>query len=187
MKKLLPTLLITTSFALCMLAAFQWVQGAKQWERIETQDREIFEREKSLQSFTNQVSIMGAQLGEMERKIDEMSGTINTNQQQIFQLTRDLNKSEVQRTNGLLKLEQYQTAFEDATNRLALAYENLKEQNEAIKEAIAQRDDFVARLNESIKERNDIVRQYNELVEQVKKQPGTAGAPASNKSGTPPK
>jgi chromosome segregation ATPase len=187
MKKILPTLLITTSFALCILAAFQWVQGAKQWERIDTQDREIFEREKSLQSFTNQVAIMGTHIGEMERKIDEMSGTISTNQQQIYQLNRDLNKSEMQRTNLLLKLEQYQNAFEVATNNLALAYDSIKEQNEAIKEAVTQRDDFVARLNESIKERNEIVRQYNELVEQVKKQQGAAPAPANNKPGNPQK
>lgn len=185
MKKILPTLLIATSLALCILAAFQWVQSAKQWERIETQYREIFERDKTLQSYTNQVAIMGGQMGEMERKIDEMRGTISTNKQEIHQLTRDLNKSEVQRTNLLLQLEQYQNAFEVATNKLALAYDSIKQQNDAIKEAIAQRDDYVARLNDSIKERNEIVRQYNELVEQVKKQQEAAAAQANPKPNKP--
>jgi len=170
MKKLLPVLLIGTSLALCVMLAVQWVQAARQWETIETQDRTIFDKDKLLQSFTNQVNIMSAHLTELEKSVGRLEGDLKTNKQELVKFQTELNKSEVLRTNLTLQLEQYQNAFEVATNRLALAYENIKQQNEAIKDAIAQRDSFVAQLNVSIKERNEIVKQHNELVEQWKEQ-----------------
>ena len=190
MKKILPTLLITTSLALCVLCAIQWIREAKHWQTIEQQDKDIFERDKTLQSYTNQVAIMDRHIAGMETDIDNLKSTVKTNNQQILTLTRDLSRSDYQRTNLMAELEQYKVAFEEATNKLADAYEtiktNVKDANEAIQKVVKERDDYVTRLNESIKDRNDVVKQYNDLVEQVKKQQEAEAAAQGGKKPAPP-
>ena len=54
--------------------------------------------------------------------------------------------------------------------KLKDAYDGIKKQNEAIKELVAQRDEFVAKFNDSVKDRNGVVAKYNELVDKVTKQ-----------------
>lgn len=168
MRKLLSVVLIGSSLALCVLLAFQWVQAAKLWEKLEGQNREIFVRDQALQNMTNQLGILSEHVAAVVPRVDELKATIKTNEQQILQLRAELSRSEVLRTNLSLQIEQYKNAFEVATNKLGVAYDSIKQQNEVIKEAVAQRDSFVAQLNETIKDRNNIVQQYNDLVETVK-------------------
>ena len=187
MKKLLPTLLITTSLALCVMCAIQWIREAGHWQTIERQDKVLFEKDVTLQSYTNQVGIMERHIAGMEGDIDNLRATVKTNDQQILKLTRDLSKSDYQRTNLMAELEQYKVSFEAATNKLASAYENIKLANDSIKEAIRQRDEFVGMLNEERKARNDVVNQYNELVEQIKKQQAAEEAAGGTKRNAPAK
>jgi ABC-type transporter Mla subunit MlaD len=46
----------------------------------------------------------------------------------------------------------------------------LNQQNEAITNLVAQRDDFVKKYNDSVKTRNEVVSKYNDLVNQLQKQ-----------------
>jgi uncharacterized coiled-coil DUF342 family protein len=48
----------------------------------------------------------------------------------------------------------------------------INQQNEAITNLVAQRDDLVKKYNDSVKDRNDVVAKYNDLVNQVQKQQG---------------
>jgi uncharacterized coiled-coil DUF342 family protein len=59
--------------------------------------------------------------------------------------------------------------------KLKDAYGGIQKQNEAMKELVAQRDEFVKKLNDSVKERNDIVNKYNDLVSQVEKNQTSEG------------
>ena len=56
--------------------------------------------------------------------------------------------------------------------QLKEAYDGIRKQNEAMKELVAQRDEFVKKLNDSVKERNDVVAKYNDLAAQAAKLQG---------------
>jgi len=53
------------------------------------------------------------------------------------------------------------------TGALAQANENIRHQNETLKNVVAQRDAFLQRLNDAIQDRNAVVAKYNALVQQI--------------------
>jgi ABC-type transporter Mla subunit MlaD len=55
-------------------------------------------------------------------------------------------------------------------SKLKDAYAGLNQQNEAITDLLAQRDDFVKKYNDSMKTQNEIVAKYNDLVSRLQKQ-----------------
>jgi uncharacterized coiled-coil DUF342 family protein len=61
---------------------------------------------------------------------------------------------------------------ESLQGKLKEAYAGIHKQNEAMKELVAQRDEFVKKYNESVQARNDVVAKYNDLVAQVEKLQG---------------
>ena len=51
--------------------------------------------------------------------------------------------------------------------KLKEAYAGIGEQNGAISNLVAQRNDLVQKYNDEVKDRNDVVAKYNDLVKQV--------------------
>ena len=70
------------------------------------------------------------------------------------------------------QIAEYRSAVESLQGKLKEAYGGIQKQNEAVKELVAQRDEFVQKLNDSVKERNDIVAKYNDLAAQAAKLQG---------------
>jgi len=61
------------------------------------------------------------------------------------------------------RVEQYSNAVDAVQAQLKVANDSIRRQNEALKGLVAERDEYVNRLNEALKERNQIVTQYNDL------------------------
>jgi uncharacterized coiled-coil DUF342 family protein len=73
-------------------------------------------------------------------------------------------------TDGLTnQIAEYRSVVESLQGKLKGAYGGIQKQNEAMKELVVQRDEFVKKLNDSVKERNEIVNKYNDLAARVEK------------------
>jgi len=57
------------------------------------------------------------------------------------------------------QVAEYRSAVESLQGKLKEAYGGIQSKNEAMKELVAQRDEFVKKLNDSVKERNDVRRE----------------------------
>lgn len=165
---LLTNLLIAFALGLCALCTFQWLRETETRREVQRLHDQVFQRDSSIQTHTNQIHHMDLQINELTADVAHLKSTVKTNEARIRDLTGERN--ELYDTNKVLtaNLEAYTKAYGTLTNQLQKAYDDIRKQNEAIKEVVAQRDEFVAKLNESIEERNKVVGEYNKLVDQVK-------------------
>jgi uncharacterized coiled-coil DUF342 family protein len=114
----------------------------------------------AIQGYTNSINAMDRQIAQMDARITELRETIKSNSVVIFGLREENNRVSLQ-------LNEYSNAVVTLQTQIKQANDSILRQNEAVKSLVAERDDFVNRLNESIKERNAIVEKYNELVKHV--------------------
>lgn len=173
MKNFHQNLLIVLALALCVLCAWQWYGQTQQRNQIESLAAALSQKLAAIQSHTNSIKMMDDQIAQMDARITQLKGTIKTNEDLILSQKRELNRLEAQ--NALLanQIAQYKSATDALEAKLKEAYDGVKKQDDAIKQLVAQRDEFVQKFNASVKERNAIVEKYNELVARIEKSQGT--------------
>ncbi len=98
-----------------------------------------------------------------------------TNAEFVLTQKREINRLQATADGLTNQIAEYRSAVESLQGKLKEAYAGIQKQNEAMKELVAQRDEFVKKLNDSVKERNDIVDKYNDLVSQVQKSQTSEG------------
>ena len=169
MKSFQQNLLIALALGLCLLCAFQWHGQTIQREQINRLNQISYDKSLEIQRYTNSMQTMEHQISQMDGLITELKGTEKTNEQTILDQKRELNKLEAE--NGALtnEISKYKEATAGLEAKLKDAYDGVKKQNEAIKQLVVERDDFVKKYNDSVNERNVIVGKYNELVGQMEK------------------
>jgi chromosome segregation ATPase len=173
MKSFQQNLLIVLALGLCLLCAFQWHGQTVQREQINRLNQISYDKSLEIQRYTNSIQTMEHQISQMDGQITELKGTVKTNEQTILDQKRELNKLETQSEALTNEILQYKEATASLETKLKDAYDGVKKQNEAIKQLVVERDDFVKKYNDSVNERNAIVTKYNELVSQVEKLQGT--------------
>lgn len=169
MKSFQQNLLIVLALGLCLLCAFQWHGQTIQREQINRLNQISYDKSLEIQRYTNSIATMEHQISQMDGQITELKGTVRTNEQTILDEKRELNKLEAQTEALTNEISQYKAATASLETKLKDAYDGVKKQNEAIKQLVAERDDFVKKYNDSVNERNVIVDRYNELVGQMEK------------------
>ena len=172
MKSFQQNLLIALALGLCLLCAFQWHGQTIQREQINQLNQISYDKSLEIQRYTNSIQTMEHQISQMDGQITELKATVKTNEQTILDQKRELNKLEAQGEALTNEITQYKEAMAGLEAKLKDAYEGVKKQNEAIKQLVIERDDFVRKYNDSVNERNTIVGKYNELVGQMEKLQG---------------
>ena len=165
--RLLTIFLIVLAVVLSLLSAYQW------WRETQThQDRQALrhtqlEMDSLLQQQTNRIQKLDLQITELVAETTRFQDIARTNENTMVELRTEVGLLE--NTNQWLKtqLQAYTSAFNQATNQLSEAYDNIKKQNELVQQLARERDEFAVKLNRSTEERNRIVAQYNELVARV--------------------
>ena len=160
MKNPLQTLLMSLALCLCALCTWQWYGQVLQRKAMTALAQVNYDESTAIQGYTNTINNMDHQIAQMDARLSDLRDTIGSNTVTIVGLQQD---------NGRLNIvvDQYSNAVVVLQGQMKQANESIRRQNDAMKDLVSQRDDFVARLNESIKERNDIVTKYNELTKQL--------------------
>jgi chromosome segregation ATPase len=168
-KNLQQNLLIIVALSLCCLCVYQWYGQTLQRNEIQTLDQLVYEKSAAIQGYTNSIKTMDRQIAEMDARLTELKTEVKTNAEVVVAQKREINQLRIDSEGLTNDLSQYKGAVTNLQTKLKEAYEGIQKQNEAMKELVAQRDEFVKKFNDEVKDRNEIVNKYNELVRQVEK------------------
>ena len=160
MKNPLQTLLMSLALCLCALCTWQWYGQVLQRKAMTALAQTNYDESTAIQGYTNTINNMDHQIAQMDARISDLRDTLGSNTATIVGLQQDNSRLNI-------VVDQYSNAVVVLQGQMKQANESIRRQNDAMKDLVSQRDDFVARLNESIKERNDIVTKYNELTKQL--------------------
>ena len=156
MRNPLQTLLIILALGLCALCTWQWYGQVEQRREMTALAQANYDQTIAIQGYTNSINAMDKQISQMDAHMSELKETVKSNSVVIFGLREENSRLTAQ-------FEQYSNAVDVLQAQIKVANESLHRQNEALKSLVAERDEYVGRLNESIKERNEIVGKYNDL------------------------
>lgn len=169
MKNLQQNLLIIAALSLCGLCVYQWYGQTLQRNEIQTLNQLVDEKSAAIQSYTNSIRTMDRQIAEMDARITELKAEVKTNGELVIAQKREINQLRIDSEWLTNELTQYKGAVTNLQAKLKEAYDGIQKQNEAMKELVAQRDEFVKKFNDEVKDRNEVVNKYNDLVQQVEK------------------
>jgi chromosome segregation ATPase len=172
MKNFQQNLLIVLALSLCGLCAYQWYGQTLQRNEIQKLEGTVHEKSAAIQGYTNSIASMDRQIAQMDAQLTELRATTKTNELQIASEKRELSKLELENLGLTNQIAEYKKGVDTLESKLKEAYDGIKKQNEAMKELVAQRDEFVKKFNDEVKDRNDVVNKYNELAASVEKQKG---------------
>jgi chromosome segregation ATPase len=170
MKNFQQNLLIILALALCGLCAFQWYEQTVQREEITTLNGIVYDKNVAIQDATNSIATLNHQIEQMDARITEIKAAAATNDALV--VTQRVELAQLRFNNASLtnEIAQYKTAVHTLSAKLKDAYAGIAQQNEAITNLVAQRDNFVKKFNDEVKDRNDVVAKYNDLVKQMQQQ-----------------
>jgi chromosome segregation ATPase len=160
MKNPLQVLLMFFAVCLCALCTYQWYGQVLQRKELTALTQTNYDLGAAIHGYTNSMNTMDRQISQMDARISELKDTVATNNAEIFQLKGD-------NTRLTATVEAYSNAVAALQGQLKQANENIVRQNEAMKNLVTERNEFVTRLNDAVKERNEIVNKFNEVVTQV--------------------
>jgi chromosome segregation ATPase len=169
MKNFQQNLLITLALALCGLCAWQWYEQTVQRDAIETQNRLLYDRNASIQAYTNSITTLNHQVAQMDSRLTEIKAAAATNEQIIISQKADIVLLQFANLNLTNEITQYKAAVDTLEAKLKEAYAGIDKQNGAISNLLTQRNDLLQKYNDEVKDRNDVVAKYNDLAKQVEK------------------
>ena len=169
MRNLQQNLLIVVALSLCGLCVYQWYGQTLQRNEIQKLDQMVYEESAAIQAYTNSIRTMDRQIADMDARISQLKAESKTNADLVIVQKRDINQLQINSEGLTNVITEYKGAVTNLQTKLKEAYAGIQKQNEAMKELVAQRDEFVKKFNDEVKDRNDVVNKYNELVRQVEK------------------
>jgi uncharacterized coiled-coil DUF342 family protein len=172
MRTLQQNLLIIVALGLCGLCVYQWYGQTLQRNALQKLEQTVYERSAAIQGYTNSIRNMDGQLTQMDARITQLKLEARTNADLVITQKREIGSLQAIADGLTNQVAEYRSAVESLQGKLKEAYGGIQKQNEAMKELVAQRDEFVKKLNDSVKERNDIVSKYNDLAAQAAKLQG---------------
>ena len=169
MRSLQQNLLVILALSLCGLCVYQWYGQTLQRNEIQRLEQTVYEKSAAIQGYTNSIKAMDGQIAQMDARITQLKTEVKTNAELVITQQREINRLQAT-TDGLTnQIAEYRSAVESLQAKLKEAYAGIQKQNEAVKELVAQRDEFVKKYNDEVKDRNDVVKKYNDLAAQVEK------------------
>jgi chromosome segregation ATPase len=169
MKNFHQNLLILVALSLCALCVYQWYGQTLQRNEIQKLEQSAYEKSAAIQGYTNSIRTMDRQIAQMDTRLTELKADAKTNAELMVNQRREINRLQITGEGLTNEITKYKAAVTNLQGKLKDAYEGIQKQNEAMKELVAQRDEFVKKFNDEVKDRNELVNKYNDLVRQVEK------------------
>ena len=177
MKNRQQNLLIVVALSLCGLCVYQWYGQTVQRNEIQKLDQMVYEKSAAIQGYTNSIRTMDRQIADMDARITQLKAEVKTNAELVVAQKRDINQLQIKSEGLTNEITQFKGAVTNLQTKLKEAYEGIQKQNDAMKELVAQRDEFVKKFNDEVKDRNEVVNKYNDLVRQVEKNQAASSKP----------
>jgi chromosome segregation ATPase len=178
MKNLQQNLLIFLAACLCGLCIWQWYGQTLQRREIESLGQLVYQKAALIQGYTNSIASTDRQIAQLQAGLAVLKDELKTNEQFVATQKRELSRLETLNTGLTNQVAGYHRAVAELEGKLKDTYEGIRKQNEAMKEIVAQRDEYVRKFNDSVKDRNDVVSKYNELAGAYQKLQSAAAKPA---------
>jgi uncharacterized coiled-coil DUF342 family protein len=162
MKNFQRNLFVVLAIGLCGACAWQWYLQSAQLHAIEKLNQIIYQKSADIQGYTNSIRSMDAEINQLHDRIAQLKQAAVSNDQWAVTAKREV--ARLQSAGDIMSNEivEYKAAVDNLTGKLKEAYDGEKK-------LVAQRDDFVKKLNGSIKTQNDLTTKYNELVDRFNK------------------
>jgi chromosome segregation ATPase len=173
MKNFQQNLLFALALGLCGLCSWQWYVQTVQRTTITQLNQMVYDRNASIQSYTNSIATLNGQVAEMDGRITELKGTVATNEQVMASQKAQISQLQFEHDEDTNEIAQYKVAMDTLESRLKDANDNIDKQNTVITNLLSQRNDLVTKYDELATNRNDIVAKYNEMVKQAEAQGGS--------------
>jgi chromosome segregation ATPase len=170
MKNFQQNLFITLALGLCGLCAWQWYAQTIQRMTIGQLNQMVYDRNASIQNYTNSIATLNGQVAEMDARITEFKSTVATNEQIMTSQKAQIAQLQFDNDTYTNEITQYKVALDTLESRLKDANDNIDKQNTVITNLLSQRNDLVTKYDELATNRNDIVLKYNALMGQKKSQ-----------------
>ena len=167
MKNFQQNLLIVLALGLCGLCAWQWFDQTAERRAIETRNKMIYDRDRSIQGYTNTIATTDRQVADLQQRVTDLDSISASNRRVITEQKGEMNRLRASEDTLTNAIAQYQLAVTNLETKLDEAYDGIKKQNTAMQELVGQRDEFIQKYTNSINARNDIVLKYNALVARV--------------------
>ena len=167
MKNFQVNLLIVLALGLCGLCAWQWYEQTVQRDEIQSLNRMVYDRDASIQNYTNSIATLNHQVNQMDASLTEIKSAATTNEQRLISQKAEIVQLQFANENATNEIAQYKAGVDALEAKLKDAYAGVDKQNRAISNLVTQRNDLVQKYNDEVKDRNDIVAKYNELAKQV--------------------
>src|SRR5580658_1506062 len=142
MKNFQQNLLIVLALGLCGLCVYQWYAQTVQRTEIQAQNQMIYDRDAAIQSDTNSIATMNAQIAQMDERITEIKAAAATNEQLVVSQKAQIFQLQFDNENLTNEVQQYTNAMDQLTAKLKNAYTGIQQQNQAITNLLSQRDDL---------------------------------------------
>jgi septal ring factor EnvC (AmiA/AmiB activator) len=161
MKNFLQNLLVFFALCLCALLAFQWVRETDLRKNVQKLTDANQDKSQAIQNLQANVKRDEAEIQRLDGLRNQLTETVKTNNIQIANLSRDLEKAtnEVERAHE--QIEVYKDALKKANDNIVKQNEDIKKQNEELKKVAEDRNEVVQKFNKLSKDFNDLVDKWN--------------------------
>jgi len=176
MKYFLQNLLIFFSLCLCGLIAFQWVRETDLNKRLQKLTDTVRDRDISIQNLNAKLRVDEDDIKRLDAIKNQLTATVSSNNLQIAQLTKDLDKAEGENERNLKQIEVYKETLKTANENIRQANENIARQGEEMKKLAEERNDMVQKFNKMAADYNDLANKWNKQQEEIAKQATNAPA-----------
>ncbi|HWD21404.1 MAG TPA: hypothetical protein VHB20_19210 [Verrucomicrobiae bacterium] len=169
MRNFQQNLFVLLALGLCGLCAWQWYDQARERQAIEIRNQMVYQRDRDIQSYTNSLAASDRQISDLQQSLASLKTDAASNANVVLDQKHEI--SRLRATENILTndVAQFQNAVSNLEKKLDEAYAGIQKQNGAMKELVAQRDEFIQKYTNSINARNEVVAKYNELVDRLNK------------------
>ena len=181
MQKFLSNLLIFFALSLCALCAFQWVRESHLRKEIADLQQTVYLKLEAIQNLEAQLKQTKEDVTRLDNLRVELSGIINTNKEEIQNLTKYSEKLEKEIETDKAQMAVYKDAVEKANENIKRQSEDIKKQNEDMKQLAADRNATVEKYNKLVEQYNDLVKQFEKFQQDAAKAAGTQNKPPEKK------
>jgi chromosome segregation ATPase len=169
MKNFHQNLLIVLALALCGLCVYQWYDQTFQRNQIVSLNQMVYDKSVAIRDCTNSIATLNHQITLMDASLTGLKAAAKTNEDLVLAQKREISRLQFISEAQTNQIAQYKQAVDSLETKLKDAYDGIKKQNDALKELVAQRDEFVKKYNDSVIDRNNVVSNYNALAAQFQK------------------
>lgn len=167
MKNFLQNLLIFFALSLCALIAFQWVRETDLRKDIQRLNDTVHDKSQAIIDLEARVRHDEEEIQRLDGLKNELTATVKSNNLQIAELTKDLDKANAENQRKDKQLEVYKDALQTANDNIKKQNEDIKAQNEEMKKLGDERNDAVKKFNKMATDFNDLAQKWNKQQEEI--------------------